>query len=89
MLIQRRLVGSNLLRRFFNTTATIVEPSGVVVNEARSSVDSAEIGRFTVLANEWLDENGPMKILHAFNRVRIPWIVDELKKVCLFSFIYF
>jgi hypothetical protein len=45
------------------------------------TVDPAEIGRFTNMANEWLDENGPMKILHAFNRVRVPWIVGEMKKV--------
>jgi 2-polyprenyl-3-methyl-5-hydroxy-6-metoxy-1,4-benzoquinol methylase len=64
------------LGRLLNTTATIVEPI------ARTSVDPAEIGHFTAMAEDWLDESGPMKVLHAFNRVRIPWIVDELKRVC-------
>lgn len=67
-----------LLRRFLNTTSVIVEP---VRDVPRTSVDPEEIARFTSMADEWLDENGPMKILHAFNRVRVPWIVEEMKKV--------
>jgi ubiquinone biosynthesis O-methyltransferase len=89
MLGPRRFIISGCLRRFLSTNV-IVEPANVIVapanvivepaHVARTSVDPAEIGRFTNMANEWLDENGPMKILHAFNRVRIPWIVDELKR---------
>jgi 2-polyprenyl-3-methyl-5-hydroxy-6-metoxy-1,4-benzoquinol methylase len=78
---QSRRVAFNCLRRLVSTTGVVVEPNETPLK--RTSVDPAEIQRFAVMANEWLDENGPMKILHAFNRVRIPWIVDELKKVNL------
>ena len=48
------------------------------------SVDADEIARFSALATQWIDESGPLKALHSFNRVRIPWIVDELQKVRCF-----
>lgn len=82
MLLGRR-AGFNCLRRFVSTSNVVVEPNDTPLK--RTSVDPAEIQRFTTMADEWLDENGPMKILHAFNRVRIPWIVDELKKVRVFE----
>lgn len=81
MLLGRsRCTGLVCLCRSLSTTVT-VGPNGVL--GAKTSIDPVEIQCFTAMANGWFDENGPMRILHAFNRVRIPWIVDELKKVTL------
>jgi hypothetical protein len=82
LLSQGRRVAFVCLRRFVSTTGVVVEPNDTLLK--RTSVDPGEIQRFTAMASEWLDEDGPMKILHAFNKVRIPWIVGELKKVINF-----
>lgn len=45
-------------------------------NTGRTTVDSAEISRFSELAATWWDENGPMKPLHKMNPVRLAYIRD-------------
>ena len=41
-----------------------------------SSVDDAEVARFSALANEWWDPRGKMAVLHKFNPVRLGFIKD-------------
>jgi 2-polyprenyl-6-hydroxyphenyl methylase / 3-demethylubiquinone-9 3-methyltransferase len=43
-----------------------------------SSIDNAEIQRFSKIASEWWDENGPFKPLHHLNPTRIQYIRDCL-----------
>lgn len=43
-----------------------------------SSVDAQEIHRFGELSKYWAYEGEDFKALHAFNRVRVPWIVDTI-----------
>src|SRR5436190_3812946 len=44
---------------------------------ADSTVDSAEIERFSRLAADWWDPKGPMAPLHKFNPVRLAYIRDQ------------
>lgn len=44
---------------------------------AGSTVDPAEIERFSALADEWWDERGKMAPLHKFNPVRLGYIRDQ------------
>lgn len=39
-----------------------------------SNVDLSELDRFNRLANEWWDDNGPMKPLHILNPVRLGFV---------------
>ena len=48
-------------------------PSGA----AKSTVDAAEIERFSRLAADWWDPRGPMAPLHKFNPVRLGYIRDQ------------
>src|SRR4249920_248 len=41
-----------------------------------SSVDDAEVARFSALASEWWDPRGKMAVLHKFTPVRLGWIRD-------------
>jgi len=41
-----------------------------------SSVDDAEVARFSALASEWWDPRGQMAVLHKFNPVRLGFIKD-------------
>jgi 2-polyprenyl-6-hydroxyphenyl methylase/3-demethylubiquinone-9 3-methyltransferase len=43
---------------------------------ADSTVDAAEVGRFSRLAGEWWDTRGKMAVLHRFNPVRLAYIRD-------------
>src|SRR5215831_13695182 len=43
---------------------------------ADSTVDAAEVGRFSRLAGEWWDPRGKMAVLHKFNPVRLAYIRD-------------
>ena len=43
----------------------------------RSSVDPAEVERFSAMAAEWWDPTGKFKPLHRFNPVRLGFIRDE------------
>jgi 2-polyprenyl-6-hydroxyphenyl methylase/3-demethylubiquinone-9 3-methyltransferase len=43
-----------------------------------SSVDSDEVAHFAAMAEEWWDENGPMRPLHRLNPIRLGYIRDRL-----------
>src|SRR5215475_1403069 len=43
---------------------------------ADSTIDAAEVGRFSRLADEWWDVRGKMAVLHKFNPVRLAYIRD-------------
>jgi len=44
---------------------------------AESTVDAAEVERFSRLAADWWDPRGPMAPLHKFNPVRLGYIRDQ------------
>lgn len=44
---------------------------------ASTTIDPAEVARFETIAETWWDPNGPMKVLHKFNPVRLAYIRDE------------
>ena len=44
---------------------------------AQSSVDDAEVERFSRCAADWWDPRGPMAALHKFNPVRLGYIRDQ------------
>jgi 2-polyprenyl-6-hydroxyphenyl methylase/3-demethylubiquinone-9 3-methyltransferase len=41
------------------------------------TVDANEVARFSRLAAQWWDDEGPMKALHKFNPVRLAYIRDQ------------
>ena len=41
-----------------------------------STVDPAEVARFSKLSDEWWDPNGKMAPLHRINPLRLAWIRD-------------
>lgn len=45
---------------------------------ARTTVDDAEIARFSAIAAEWWDPTGKFKPLHKFNPVRLAYIRDTV-----------
>ncbi len=45
---------------------------------ATASIDPDEVARFSAMAGEWWDENGPMRPLHRLNPVRLGYIRDRL-----------
>src|ERR1043166_7900537 len=45
-----------------------------------STIDEAEVARFSALAEEWWDPRGKMAVLHKFNPVRVPYIRDAACK---------
>jgi 2-polyprenyl-6-hydroxyphenyl methylase/3-demethylubiquinone-9 3-methyltransferase len=45
---------------------------------AGSTVDPAEVERFSKLAADWWDPRGPMAVLHKFNPVRLTYIRDQV-----------
>ncbi|MBX3495649.1 MAG: bifunctional 2-polyprenyl-6-hydroxyphenol methylase/3-demethylubiquinol 3-O-methyltransferase UbiG [Parvibaculum sp.] len=47
-------------------------------SEAPSSVDPAEIARFSAMAAEWWDPAGKFRPLHKFNPVRLSYIRDHV-----------
>src|SRR6516164_15014 len=48
----------------------------------RSSIDHAEVERFSRHAATWWDARGPMAALHKFNPVRLAYIRDQAAKRC-------
>ncbi len=46
----------------------------------QSSVDEAEVARFSALAETWWDPRGEMAVLHKFNPVRLAYIRDAACK---------
>ena len=47
---------------------------------AASTVDEAEVARFSALAEEWWDTRGKMAVLHKFNPVRLAYVRDAACK---------
>src|ERR1043166_3017998 len=45
-----------------------------------STIDDAEVARFSALAEEWWDPRGKMAVLHKFNPVRLAYIRDAACK---------
>jgi len=43
------------------------------------NVSAEEIARFGALAPRWWDQNGPMRPLHAMNRLRVGWISERIR----------
>jgi 2-polyprenyl-6-hydroxyphenyl methylase / 3-demethylubiquinone-9 3-methyltransferase len=48
--------------------------------QADSTIDEAEVARFSALAEEWWDPRGKMAVLHKFNPVRLAYIRDAACK---------
>ncbi len=46
----------------------------------QSTIDEAEVARFSALAAEWWNPNGKFGVLHKFNPVRLAFIRDEAAK---------
>ena len=46
----------------------------------QSTIDEAEVARFSALAAEWWDPRGKMAVLHKFNPVRLAYIRDAACK---------
>ena len=42
-----------------------------------TTINQEEIQKFSKLADEWWDANGKFKPLHAFNPIRIKYIIDK------------
>lgn len=50
-------------------------------DDGRTTVDPAEIARFSALAGQWWDSGGDFAPLHRFNPIRLEYIRDRLCKV--------
>jgi len=50
------------------------------MREAASTIDDAEVARFSALADTWWDPRGAMAVLHKFNPVRLAYIRDTACK---------
>lgn len=48
------------------------------IKAGASTVDPAEIARFSKLSETWWDPNGPMAPLHKINPVRVQWLCDKI-----------
>ena len=46
--------------------------------QAASSLDSAEVEKFSKLAAEWWNPKGKFGVLHVFNPVRLAWIKEQV-----------
>ena len=44
-----------------------------------TTINKAEIQKFSNLAEEWWDVNGKFKPLHMFNPIRIEYILEKIK----------
>jgi len=53
---------------------------GITTASSSASVDAEDVARFESLSQDWADEGGPFKALHSFNRLRLPWIRQNLNK---------
>ncbi|CAI2352355.1 unnamed protein product [Caenorhabditis sp. 36 PRJEB53466] len=45
-----------------------------------SSIDSKELEKFGDLSTDWADELGSFHALYSLNRIRVPWIVDNVAR---------
>ncbi len=43
-----------------------------------STIDPAEIARFSAMADRWWDTDGPMRPLHKLNPLRLAWIKEQI-----------
>ena len=43
-----------------------------------SSVDAAEVNRFSAIGDDWWDMKGPMRALHRLNPARVDWIAKRV-----------
>ena len=50
-------------------------------SEGRSTVDPAEIERFSRLAEEWWKPDGAFRLVHAFNAVRVSYLLARLPQL--------
>ncbi|NOT42329.1 MAG: bifunctional 2-polyprenyl-6-hydroxyphenol methylase/3-demethylubiquinol 3-O-methyltransferase UbiG [Alphaproteobacteria bacterium] len=50
------------------------------VTQEQSTIDAAEVARFSALAAEWWNPHGKFGVLHKFNPVRLTYIRDEAAK---------
>jgi 2-polyprenyl-6-hydroxyphenyl methylase/3-demethylubiquinone-9 3-methyltransferase len=48
------------------------------MKEPPSTIDPAEVARFSALAAEWWDGNGPLRPLHRLNPLRLGWIKERI-----------
>ena len=46
--------------------------------ETQSTIDQAEVDRFSAMASEWWDPTGKFRPLHKFNPVRLTYIRDQV-----------
>jgi 2-polyprenyl-6-hydroxyphenyl methylase / 3-demethylubiquinone-9 3-methyltransferase len=44
------------------------------------TVSDAELARFDAMAARWWDPDGPMRVLHRMNPVRMGWIVERIER---------
>jgi 2-polyprenyl-6-hydroxyphenyl methylase/3-demethylubiquinone-9 3-methyltransferase len=54
--------------------------NGAELMQSASTIDEAEVARFSALADEWWDPRGKMAVLHKFNPVRLAYIRDAACK---------
>lgn len=47
-------------------------------NKIKSSINHEEVAKFSALSNEWWNANGPFKILHEINPIRLEYICSIL-----------
>lgn len=47
----------------------------------RVNVDTDEVAKFTSIADEWWDKNGPFAPLHTINPLRLNWIEDNVHSI--------
>src|SRR5581483_3149687 len=45
-----------------------------------STINESEVSKFSQLANEWWAPNGPVKLLHSMNPLRVSYIREQLEK---------
>ncbi|OYX75075.1 MAG: bifunctional 3-demethylubiquinol 3-O-methyltransferase/2-polyprenyl-6-hydroxyphenol methylase, partial [Bradyrhizobium sp. 35-63-5] len=50
-------------------------------SDGNSTVDPAEIDRFSRLAEEWWKPNGAFKLIHAFNAARVGYLLTRLPQL--------
>ncbi|MGJ5205903.1 bifunctional 2-polyprenyl-6-hydroxyphenol methylase/3-demethylubiquinol 3-O-methyltransferase UbiG [Bradyrhizobium sp. HKCCYLR20261] len=55
-----------------------VKPAFAATAEGPSTIDPAEIARFSRLAEEWWKPDGAFKLVHAFNAARVEYLCGRL-----------
>jgi 2-polyprenyl-6-hydroxyphenyl methylase/3-demethylubiquinone-9 3-methyltransferase len=49
-------------------------------SSATQSIDHGEVSRFSAMAGEWWDANGPMRPLHRLNPIRLAYIKERVAR---------